>query len=163
MPGISSEVNAARTRTISCHHPLRESKQIHSLESKHERSDFHRIMNESTTHSRMGTDEKYKVIPGFGCGISKLCFVAINLAPRENWLTLRDTDYYDEVDVLYHNMCCDIMLFVPHQHSVMPQDVTLLSSVALLREQILNPYLLYCGLESNLYCNIVGGCEQKLI
>lgn len=38
---------------------------------------------------------------------------------------------YDEVDVLYRNMCCDIMLFVPHRHSVMPQDVTLLSSVVL--------------------------------
>lgn len=43
---------------------------------------------------------------------------------------------YDEVDVLYRNMCCDIMLFVPHQHSVMPQDVTLVSSVALFFGQI---------------------------
>ncbi len=45
----------------------------------------------------------------------------------------------------------------------MPQDVTLLSSAVLLLEQIFNPYLLYCGLGPNLYCNIVGGCEQKLI
>lgn len=45
---------------------------------------------------------------------------------------------YDEVDVLYRNMCCDIMLFVPHQHSVMPQDVTLVSSVALFFGQIFN-------------------------
>lgn len=37
-------------------------------------------------------------------------------------------DSYDEVYVLYHSPHWNIMLFVPHHHSVIPQDVTLFSS-----------------------------------
>lgn len=72
MPGIIREANASSVRTISSHHhPAAEGKQIHSSDSKRERGGLHRMMNEakSTTQCRMGTDEKYKVIPGFGSGI----------------------------------------------------------------------------------------------
>lgn len=69
------------------------------------------------------------------------------------------SDSYDEVDVLYHNTCWDIMLFVPHQRSVMPQDVTLLSRAALLLGQIFNIWALYCGLGYHLHCNIVIHCN----
>lgn len=54
----------------------------------------------------------------------------------------------------------NIMPFVPHRHL---QDAASLWSAAGLLGQISDPWLLYCGLGSNLYCNIVGGREQKLI
>lgn len=54
----------------------------------------------------------------------------------------------------------NIMPFVPRRH---PQDAASLWSAAGLLGQISDPWLLYCGLGSNLYCNIVGGREQKLI
>lgn len=54
----------------------------------------------------------------------------------------------------------NIMAFVPHRH---PQDAASLWSAAGLLGQISNPWLLYWGLGSNLYCNIVGGREQELI
>lgn len=84
MPGITSEANAAGVRTISSHHPWRESKQICSSESKHERGGSHRMMNEakSTIHCRMGTDEEQSD-PWICEWDLKLCFVAIHLAARE--------------------------------------------------------------------------------
>lgn len=53
----------------------------------------------------------------------------------------------------------NIMPFVPRRH---PQDAPLWSAAGLLG-QISDPWLLYCGLGSNSYCNIVGGREQKVI
>lgn len=94
MPGITSEANASSVRTISSHHPRRESKQIHSSDSKHEKGGIRRMMNEakSTIHCRMRTDGKLSD-PWICEWDLKLCFVAIHLAPREDWLTLRDIGF----------------------------------------------------------------------
>lgn len=94
MLGITSEANASSVRTISSHHSRRESKQIHSSDSKHESGGLHRMMNEakSSIHCGMGTDEKLSDPRICGWDL-KLCFVAIHLAPREDRLALRDIGF----------------------------------------------------------------------
>lgn len=74
------------------------------------------------------------------------------------------SDAYDEADVLYHDTCWDIMLFVPHRHSVMPQDVTLLSSAALLLLDRFSIHERYT-VASDPICTVIffGGCEKELI
>lgn len=63
---------------------------------------------------------------------------SVGASPDELTALGGGADSYNEVDVLCHSSCCNIMLFVPHQHSVMLQDVTLLSSALLLLGQIFN-------------------------
>lgn len=90
-------------------------------------------------------------------------FGALVLRPLIRHLERTDarwgTSYsYDEVDVLYHNMCWNIMLFVPHQHSAMRQDVTPLSSAMLLLGRIFQSILiiLWPGIQFMLqYCRWV--------
>lgn len=80
---------------------------------KHERRGLHRMMNEakSILHCRMRTDEKL-TDPRICEWDLKLCFVAIHLAPREDWLTLRDIAFLwwgwcaVSQHVLGHNAIC---------------------------------------------------------
>lgn len=98
----------------------------------------------------LGLIRKIQQSPGF-----RNCFGWLYERTR---LAVRDSS----TQLMHHIATCaaNIMPFVPRQH---PKD--LLQSGAQLgcwdRFPIL--WILYCGLGSNLYCNIVGGCEHKLI
>ncbi len=111
MPGIKA--NASSVGTISSHHPWRESKQIRSSYSEHDKGGSHRMMNEakSTVHCRIGTDEKQSD-PWICKWDLKLCFVATHLAAQEDWLALRDIGFLwwgwcaVSQHVLGHNAIC---------------------------------------------------------